>query len=95
MLAHGASTRQEITSLPGEKSTHRQRGVHFPERLVDDYFSIVVGNSVDGIVYFHAAPLHLALSLICSQLFGFLVSSRIGIVIGHDKALPFKSRYTL
>jgi len=69
--------------------------VHFPERFVDDYFSIVVADAADGIVYFHAAPLHLAVSLICSQLLSFFVSSRVGIIIGHDKALPFKSRYML
>jgi hypothetical protein len=69
--------------------------VHFPKRFVDDYFSIVIADAANCIVYFHAAPLHLAVSLIGSQLFSFLVSSRVGIIIGHDKALPFKSRYML
>jgi hypothetical protein len=54
-------------------SAYRKRRVHLSEGLVDDRFSIVIGDASDGIVYFHAAPLHVAVMPIRSRLFRFLV----------------------
>jgi hypothetical protein len=47
--------------------------VHLLERLIDDDFSIVIGEAPDGIVYLHATPLQVSVSLIGSQLFSFCV----------------------
>ena len=77
---------RELQRQPG--STHRQRGVHLSERFIDDYFSIGIGNAVDGIVYLDAATLHLSVSPIRSQLFRFFIPSRVGIIVGHDKPSP-------
>jgi hypothetical protein len=47
--------------------------VHLLERLIDDDFSIVIGEAPDGIVYLHATPLQVSVSLIGSQLFSLSV----------------------
>jgi hypothetical protein len=56
--------------------------------VIDDDFSIVVGEAPDGIVYLHATPLQVSVSLIGSQLFRLSVPLRIGIIVGHDEAIP-------
>jgi hypothetical protein len=66
-----AMTRVDINAA--SYSAYRERRVHLSERLVDDRFSIVIGDASDGIVYFHAAPLHVAVMPIRSRLFRFLV----------------------
>jgi hypothetical protein len=65
------------------------------ERVIDDDFSIVIGEAPDGIVYLHATPLQVSVSLIGSQLFSFYVPLRVGIIVGHDEAIPSEARYTL
>ncbi|HWX31601.1 MAG TPA: hypothetical protein VNZ53_29730 [Steroidobacteraceae bacterium] len=65
------------------------------ERLIDDHFSIVIGDAPDGIVYLHATPQQVSVSLIGSQLFSFFVPLRVGIIVGHGEALPSEARYTL
>jgi hypothetical protein len=69
--------------------------VYLSEGLIDDHFSIVISDAADSIVYLHAAPHHVSVSLICSRPFSFFGLSRVGIFVGHGEVLPSEPRYTL
>jgi hypothetical protein len=84
-MIHGAAdpADHKVLAIASAGSAYRQRGVHLSERFIDDHFSIVIGDASDGIVYLHAAPLHVSVSPIHSQLFNFFVPRRLGIIVGH------------
>jgi hypothetical protein len=66
-------THSGLWAIVSAGSTYRQRGAHLLERLIDDIFSIVIGEAPDGIVYLHATPQQVSVSLVGSQLFSFYV----------------------
>jgi hypothetical protein len=82
---------RRLSHLAG--SSYRQRRVHLAQGLGDDDFSIVIGNAEDGVVYLHAAPLQVSVSLISLQLFGFFIPQ--GFVIVHGEILLCKPRCAL
>jgi hypothetical protein len=76
-------------------SPYRQRRVHLTQGLGDDDSSIVIGDAEDGVVYLHAAPLQVSVSLIPLQLFGFFIPCGFGIAIGHGEILLCEPRCAL
>jgi hypothetical protein len=77
------------------RSAYRQRWVHLAQHLVDQHFSIVIGDALDGFVYHQAAPQQVSDSLIRLQPFSFFVPWRVGIVVGHGEVLPSEPRFAL
>ena len=75
-------------------SAYRQRRVHFAQGLVDQHFSIVIADALDGFVYLHAAPLQVSVVLIRPRLFSFFVPWRSGIVVGHRDAPSLRPTLT-
>ena len=60
-------------------SAYGQRRIHLAQRLVDQKFSIIIGDASDRVVDLYAAPLQFSIKLVRLQFFGVLCV----IVVGH------------